>query len=315
MDPRQGSQLHNATEVAYILTQLHANVDRLKKFEQHHPERSQIVGTVERLLENIRYELGIEVAAANTGGEMMGDLSGEINRNVRYTGTIKSFVLSKGFGFIACPALMKKYGADVFVHKNEWVSNNFKEGMKVSFRINLNNQMQPQAVDVRIMDQKGGHGGGNPHMAYNPMMGGGVPAHQPIMQQQMPSRFSGQKRPAPYSMEAFHDMKRPRQNTIQNHGVSGGGAQQMNQMGDFVHKQTPKKIDGGPYNGTLKSYNETTGFGFIACDETFAMYNRDIFLHKNEAEKIQNRKMGDHVIFSLQLNEQGAPQAVGVELI
>jgi len=130
------------------------------------------------------------------------------------------------------------------------------------------------------------------------------------MQQQMASRFSGQKRPAPYSMEAFHDMKRPRQNTM-NHAVSG----HQQQMGDFVHKQTPKKIDGGPYNGTLKSYNETTGFGFIACDETFAMYNRDIFLHKNEAEKIPNRKLGDHIMFSLQLNEQGAPQAVSVERI
>lgn len=288
MDPRQGS-LQNAAEVSSILSQLHSNVDRLKKYERHNPERNQIIGTVERLLENIRYELGVEVHAPVSSPDM-GAHNEAVNSNVRYTGTIKSFVLSKGFGFIACPTLMKKYGVDVFVHKNEWVSNNFKEGMKVSFRINLNNVMQPQAVDVRIMDQK--HHGG---------------MHQPVVQNMAQQRFAGQKRPAPYSMEAFHDMKRPRQHTMNPVSVVP--------MGDFVHKAAPKKIEGGPYAGVLKSYNETTGFGFIQCDETFNLYNRDIFLHKNEAEKIVNRSVGDHLTFSLQLNEHGAPQAVGVELV
>lgn len=62
--------------------------------------------------------------------------------------------------------------------------------------------------------------------------------------------------------------------------------------------------------GKVKSYNEEKGFGFIACDEVFAEFKRDVFLHKNQADGL---KAGDKVIFLLEMNAKGNPQARGVK--
>eukprot|EP00418_Pyrodinium_bahamense_P002337 CAMPEP_0179023420 /NCGR_PEP_ID=MMETSP0796-20121207/6920_1 /TAXON_ID=73915 /ORGANISM="Pyrodinium bahamense, Strain pbaha01" /LENGTH=848 /DNA_ID=CAMNT_0020719329 /DNA_START=15 /DNA_END=2557 /DNA_ORIENTATION=+ len=60
------------------------------------------------------------------------------------------------------------------------------------------------------------------------------------------------------------------------------------------------------FKGYVKSYNPEKGFGFIACSETFAIYNADIFLHKHHAEGIN---VGDAVQFTIKMNLKGQPQA------
>lgn len=59
------------------------------------------------------------------------------------------------------------------------------------------------------------------------------------------------------------------------------------------------------YSGTIKSFNELTGFGFIECPETFLMFGRDVFLHKQQRGRFAQ---GDSVTFKLELSK-GKPQA------
>jgi cold shock CspA family protein len=68
----------------------------------------------------------------------------------------------------------------------------------------------------------------------------------------------------------------------------------------------------GRHVGTIKSYNATKGFGFVECPEVFARYKRDVFIHKDQ---IGDTKVGDNVIFTVETNKQGMPQAKEVTTI
>jgi len=59
------------------------------------------------------------------------------------------------------------------------------------------------------------------------------------------------------------------------------------------------------YTGTIKSFNEATGFGFIECPEAFRQFRRDVFLHKQQLGRFSK---GVSVTFKLELKD-GKPQA------
>eukprot|EP00451_Oxyrrhis_marina_P034304 CAMPEP_0204363996 /NCGR_PEP_ID=MMETSP0469-20131031/40790_1 /ASSEMBLY_ACC=CAM_ASM_000384 /TAXON_ID=2969 /ORGANISM="Oxyrrhis marina" /LENGTH=190 /DNA_ID=CAMNT_0051352819 /DNA_START=11 /DNA_END=583 /DNA_ORIENTATION=- len=80
---------------------------------------------------------------------------GNIDETDRFQGTIKSFQMQKGFGFIACDALHHRFGRDVFLHKDQL--GGLPVGCKVTFRAKLNRQQQPQAMDVTRDDTQDGH--------------------------------------------------------------------------------------------------------------------------------------------------------------
>jgi len=65
------------------------------------------------------------------------------------------------------------------------------------------------------------------------------------------------------------------------------------------------------YVGQLKSFSATSGYGFIGCPETFAVYGRDVFVHQNQTAGIV---MGDHVEFGLTV-KNGQPQAHDVKKV
>lgn len=65
------------------------------------------------------------------------------------------------------------------------------------------------------------------------------------------------------------------------------------------------------YVGQLKSFSATSGYGFIGCPETFAVYGRDVFVHQNQTAGIV---MGDHVEFGL-IVKNGQPQAHDVKRV
>lgn len=61
------------------------------------------------------------------------------------------------------------------------------------------------------------------------------------------------------------------------------------------------------YNGSVKSFSQANGYGFIASAEIIKAYGRDTFLHKAQAG---NFKVGDQVSFYIELNPNtGFPQA------
>jgi len=69
----------------------------------------------------------------------------------------------------------------------------------------------------------------------------------------------------------------------------------------------------GPFTGTVKSYNATTGYGFIECSETKELFSQDVFLHKTQVNA--GLDVGSTVSFQVRLNKHGQPQADNVEQV
>lgn len=64
--------------------------------------------------------------------------------------------------------------------------------------------------------------------------------------------------------------------------------------------------------GRIKSINFEKGFGFIECSYTYALYHRDVFLHKAQLDDLQENSW---VQFSFELNQQNMPQAREVQAL
>merc|ERR1712039_190874 len=63
------------------------------------------------------------------------------------------------------------------------------------------------------------------------------------------------------------------------------------------------------FTGTVKSFNENKGFGFIACDEIMEQFGGDVFLHH---QQFRGLEVGQEVTFEVFLNKDQKPQAKGV---
>jgi cold shock CspA family protein len=62
------------------------------------------------------------------------------------------------------------------------------------------------------------------------------------------------------------------------------------------------------YNGRIRSYSDQKGFGFISCDETMRAFGRDVFIHRLQMQE-NDCKVGQEVIFEVDVNKMGHPQA------
>eukprot|EP00931_Biecheleriopsis_adriatica_P005754 TRINITY_DN107238_c0_g1_i1.p1 TRINITY_DN107238_c0_g1~~TRINITY_DN107238_c0_g1_i1.p1 ORF type:complete len:444 (-),score=78.00 TRINITY_DN107238_c0_g1_i1:46-1377(-) len=62
----------------------------------------------------------------------------------------------------------------------------------------------------------------------------------------------------------------------------------------------------GRQRGTLKSFNQRNGFGFIDCPEARHRYGRDVFVHKAQIGDIE---VGEELNFNVDTNKDGMPQA------
>lgn len=86
--------------------------------------------------------------------------------------------------------------------------------------------------------------------------------------------------------------------------------QALNQMGNsnmqFMQMQMPGSRPAGRFRGRIKSFNAKQGFGFIENPEAYAMFGRDVFLHKAQ---IGNLKVGMEVTYGVEMNKFGMPQA------
>jgi len=60
------------------------------------------------------------------------------------------------------------------------------------------------------------------------------------------------------------------------------------------------------YHGFVKTFNISTGYGFISCPETFARFKRDVFVHRSQ---IVAPRIGQEVTFVVHTNVHGQPQA------
>lgn len=75
---------------------------------------------------------------------------------------------------------------------------------------------------------------------------------------------------------------------------------------------SPQTYGDGRFVGQIKSYNPTSGFGFISCAYTYQTYGRDVFVHKSQ---IGNLSVGDQVAFRCEVNKTGMPQAKDLTIV
>mmetsp|Transcript_68700 Transcript_68700/g.164911 ORF Transcript_68700/g.164911 Transcript_68700/m.164911 type:complete len:432 (+) Transcript_68700:45-1340(+) len=66
---------------------------------------------------------------------------------------------------------------------------------------------------------------------------------------------------------------------------------------------------GEEHIGTVKSFSDKTGYGFIACPEVFAQYGRDVFV---KGEDLNGLPVGTQVGMKVAPNDKGMPQAQSV---
>jgi cold shock CspA family protein len=67
-----------------------------------------------------------------------------------------------------------------------------------------------------------------------------------------------------------------------------------------------------PYRGVVKKFNASGGYGFINCAESFAKFQRDVFVH---CSQLANPHIGQEVLFTVSTNSRGQPQAAVVGTI
>eukprot|EP00930_Biecheleria_cincta_P019790 TRINITY_DN15026_c0_g1_i2.p1 TRINITY_DN15026_c0_g1~~TRINITY_DN15026_c0_g1_i2.p1 ORF type:complete len:242 (+),score=59.75 TRINITY_DN15026_c0_g1_i2:83-727(+) len=79
----------------------------------------------------------------------------------------------------------------------------------------------------------------------------------------------------------------------------------MQQQGPCMHGM-PQGLGNERFRGRIKSFNAKQGFGFIENPDAYAIFGRDVFLHKAQ---IGNLKVGTEVTYGVEMNKQGMPQA------
>lgn len=214
-----------------------------------------------------------------------------------YVGTLKSYNSRNGYGFIDCPQAKRDWGADVFVHKNS-VPNPWNVGQFVEFSVVTNNKGQPQAWDCNWLPR--------------PKTAATVPrspapngtAAQPTQQ---PAAAS-----APAVATASPD-------GLSSQGAQTGGEAQSSSSSTFLRPELqapapPPLLAAEPRKlGTLKSFSNAQGYGFISCQEVTNAFGRDVYLDKSQLPPTPpGWKLGQNLEFSVSTNSKGQPQARGL---
>lgn len=92
------------------------------------------------------------------------------------------------------------------------------------------------------------------------------------------------------------------------HGVSTNAADQW----DGRKRKFSDRPCLGQFIGRIKSFNPTTGFGFIECEDIKEQgYCNDVFLHHSQMGAFE---IGNEVVFTACLNSKGQPQATDLML-
>lgn len=65
------------------------------------------------------------------------------------------------------------------------------------------------------------------------------------------------------------------------------------------------------YYGTVKTILHGKGYGFVSCDECYAQYNTDAYLHSSQLEGLE---VGMQIVFKVKINARGQPQVIDASL-
>merc|ERR1719468_616661 len=211
-----------------------------------------------------------------------------------FNGTVKNFNHEVGYGFIKCDDTFPLFHSDIFLHKNE--ADGLQVGEHVKFRIHFNAKRQPQANSVSVQ------GGGakrtttddEPSSTREP--GAGVKRAKTDVEPNFTPNFTPTFTPEP-DVETFEKA-----------AAEATSAPEPVQAPALQH---PLFSD-GPYTGRIKSYDSSTGEGYIECPLTKALFGHDVLLRPKQA--IEGLDVGSKVSFIVRL-KMLKPEADHVELL
>lgn len=278
------------------------------------PQLAQVIG---------QHDEGTILEALSLVFSQRPDLQGAILETLehepsqRFTGTIKSFNPEKRFGFIDCAEIKAEYGADVFLSDHEIGA--FTVGSVVTFSVTLNKDSKPQAK--LLEEAMGGHW---------------VPAPVAQQLQQQPARkrpqaklleeaMGGHWAPEPVAQQLRQQAarKRPRAEPPWSPGiVEPQPIRLVHSVGPPWQPGRPAQLHGAALSpvgdptrkrwvGTISKFFPDKHHGFIHSEELRSLFGgQDVFLSDKE---IGCFEIGSEVIFSIELNQAGKPQARALE--
>jgi len=94
-------------------------------------------------------------------------------------------------------------------------------------------------------------------------------------------------------------------------GKGGQGWGKNPQVGKQTADDAGNGLKDKRHEGFVKSFNEKSGFGFIACEELKEVYGNDVFMHHKQFPG--GCELHQAVSFSVFLSKEGKPQAYDVE--
>lgn len=238
-------------------------------------------------------------------------------------GWIKSFNPVKGWGFISSEQTQALYGKDIMVRKEDLPGGHAEANQTVSFVV-MEGRTGPIATKVQIFDERGRAGG------------------------MFPPKFQGMDgRNGPYkgSIKSFNEVKgygfilceqthlRFHKDIMVRKDELPDGSVDVGQVVSFTVAEgrtgpvaaNVQLLDADgkspqyeasadtEYHGSIKSFNKVKGWGFVQCEDTFAIFKKDIMVRKDELADIEGAMAGVAVTFSVKEGRTG-PIAVNVKL-
>jgi len=224
----------------------------------------------------------------------------------RYTGTLIT-IHQAGYGWIRSDGL----------NKNAWVAKKFIEGIPLHSRVSFRTQVNDRglaAVNVQLEEAPA---------AEDAETGQGQP---------LPLKYEGILKKVDRSAKSFgfifcSDAGRAWDGDVYVSGklldghkdlcvgdkvrfsakVGNKGKAEAMQMEPVREvEEEEAEVDGPEMIGTIKSFDESSGYGFICGTRITQEYGRDVFLHRKQ---LKGFKVGDMVQFNVVKSRDGKPQA------
>mmetsp|Transcript_81237 Transcript_81237/g.161147 ORF Transcript_81237/g.161147 Transcript_81237/m.161147 type:complete len:551 (-) Transcript_81237:117-1769(-) len=221
-----------------------------------------------------------------------------------HVGRLKSFSNRTGYGFIECAQSYTDYGVDVFIHKNSMI-NPWHIGQPLEFAVICNGRGQPQATDVNWL----------PRLPLQPKSSALTPTAPPPLVaaaniEDAPVLSGGGDDGLPViSSAAGTPQASNRTATAGSADAAAGGSQSQSPSAASQPASRSASVSTEPRRlGTLKSFSPAQGYGFIACEEVFSNYQRDVYFDKSQLPS-NNWHFGQTVEFVVIHNARGHPQA------
>jgi len=226
-------------------------------------------------------------------------------------GEIKSVSMQKGYGFIKCDYLQVQGLNDAFFLLKELRS--FSVGEHVMFSVQFNEKGQPQASDLAAVDNFQGR-----IKSFDAQKGFGFIECDCLRHRGITDVFLHKSQMGRFTIGAIVNFELRLSNKGQLQAARLKAVESSLDASEVSQSEDPKQsegeldalrdeIDAENLQGTIKSFNEQKGFGFIECPCLQERgITQDVFLHKSQVGPFQ---IGSDVTFSVWFDDKRQPRA------